>query len=145
MKEQFVSYEIAVKLKQLGFDEKCILTLQFTNDVHYLTKVPFEPSMYICGKKKVKCNVPLSVLQNDFKNEWMITLNFPLWQQVIDFLREKHKIQLEILWRGDMSMFCYKLGKFHYGSHQFSGEDFEFKDYNEAREQAILKALTLIK
>lgn len=32
MKEQFVTYEIALKLKELGFDEKCVASY-YTYDI----------------------------------------------------------------------------------------------------------------
>ena len=66
MKKEFVTYEIALNLRELGFDKPCLAT--YHKDLH--TIIP------IFAK---------------FTNQKHI-LKAPLWQQVIDWFREKHNI-----------------------------------------------------
>ena len=68
MKKQFVSYEIALALKELGFDEECIGF--YYNENNFEIAVP--------DVVKVMCN----------KFNY---IKAPLWQQVIEWLREVHK------------------------------------------------------
>jgi len=133
MKEQFVTYDIALKLKELGFDEECLCTYGksdkrfMRNPGTNMIDEPVEDNPYYWQNSKVHESVICA----------------PLWQQVIDWFREANNLQVEILWRGDMSMFCYKIGRFRYASHEFS--EIDYRQFEEAREQAILKALILIK
>ena len=125
MKEQFVTYEIALKLKELRFDECCL-------------------AVYFKNKFQLVKGFNINNVDLHMANE-MDAILAPLWQQVIDFFREKYNIQIEILWRGDMNAFNYKIGTFQYGTYIFSDKDWKFEEYYEAREQAILKAIELIK
>jgi hypothetical protein len=52
-------------------------------------------------------------------------------------------MQAEILWRGDMGCFCYKTGKFKYGEHTFSKDD--YKTYEEAQLECLKKLIEIIK
>ena len=69
MKKQFVTYEIALKLKELGFDEECFgyYSQNDTNDMHYLC-IYQEEDYFLSG------DVPS-----------IIGLEAPLWQQAIDW------------------------------------------------------------
>jgi len=122
MNKEFIPYEQALELKELGFDEPCFgyyYTLdgkdwKFADDKQYDSLDEF----YNIGSK--------------------FTISAPLYQQVFRFFREKYELQAEVLWRGDMECFCYKTGKFKYGSHDFSKDD--YTTYEEA-ELACLKKL----
>lgn len=73
MKEQFVTYEIAKLLKEKGFNEYCL-------------------AYYEIGKNTIQY---VRETENPWKNSnidnWMFVA--PLWQQVIYWLEEKHKIE----------------------------------------------------
>lgn len=78
MKEQFCTYEIASKLKELGFDEPCLAFYDEQYD-DFLTELSI-----LGGPKGCKNS-----------DKWLINpTNFaaPLWQQVIDFLWNKYHI-----------------------------------------------------
>lgn len=92
MKNQFVSYEIAKALKELGFNEECL--------GYYYFSVPME--LYVASTYKIVSPINLDII-------WA-----PLWQQAILWLNkvgsEKHiniyissdftdltKLELEIL------------------------------------------------
>jgi hypothetical protein len=73
MKEQFVTYEIAKLLKELGFNEPCMKYIYTGN-----TAVNID-TYHEC----------LPRLAYYFNKEDMC-ISIPLWQQVIDWLREKY-------------------------------------------------------
>ena len=62
MKEQFCTFEIALKLKELGFDEPCLGYYEQTLDSRPLIITNYEEDLY---------------------------LKAPLWQQAISFLFDK--------------------------------------------------------
>lgn len=69
LQEQFVPYNIAVKLKELGFNEECLATIDQTEYLH------------IKGTK----NNPRASMMYDI-------IKAPLWSQVFDWFEEKHKL-----------------------------------------------------
>lgn len=72
MEKQFVTYEIAVALKELGFDEPCM-------GLYYIENKEFSKTNYSHS------NI---VKSNDF------IVDAPLWQQVIDWFRVKYQIEV---------------------------------------------------
>lgn len=95
MREQFVPYEIALKLKEKGFDEPCLLQegyiFSYFGESKYrfhsqLTGGPFGTDLK--GKK----NSDLKGELPKYK-DWVL---IPLWQQVIDWFRTKHNIDISV-------------------------------------------------
>ena len=68
MQKQFVTYEIAKKLKELGFDEECF-------------------GYYSYSKKLFLGNGKDAYNYKDI-------ISAPLWQQAIDWIAEKYKIEI---------------------------------------------------
>ena len=64
LKDQFVPYELALKLKELGFDEKCFGWFNYNQEIQYAP----------------------SVVKIDLHNDYTLA---PLWQQAFDWFREK--------------------------------------------------------
>ena len=125
MKEQFVTYEIAKKLKELGFNEPTFATFCPINE----------------GEIKEGSLLP-------FKGMFLPTGNSiilaPLWQQAIDWLREKHKIGIQI---SPFPVYKDKYGIKVERKASLSGWEIPMESpysYEQAREVAILKALELI-
>ena len=84
MKELFIPFELSLKLKQKGFDELCM-------------------SYYSCHAFMGTGNNPKWKLwdfevNDNCRNSYEFMLGdsctAPLWQQVIDWLREKHSIRI---------------------------------------------------
>ena len=138
MEEQFVSYEIALKLKELGFDECCLA-------------VYFKDKFQLIKGFNIN-NVDLHVA-----NE-MDAILAPLWSQVIDWFLINYNIWISV----DTSLIkFYKDDELQSPKFQFiiedlnnrdadymfhsADEDLFYFDYKEAREQAILKAIELCK
>ena len=127
MKKQFVTYEIALKLKELGFDEECINEYWFTCKK---LRFSFESIKNIYHYKR-----------SNSDNNDISLISAPLWQQVIDWFREKHNLWIQI------EMEYYDGITYNYVIIQNNGKVIKFEDefheYYEAREQAILKAIEL--
>lgn len=149
MKEQFVSYDVALKLKELGFDEKCFA---YFNEHKRLSQFP-DLNVFWNSNKEISFNRGLRYLLNKNKADLTMCLA-PLWQQAIDWLREKHEIFIAINYWGKRNVtpnnsVLYP-NKYNYTICQELTPKEKwieawYGNYNEAREQAILKALELIK
>jgi hypothetical protein len=138
MKEQFVPHEIALKLKEKGFDEPCL---------GY-----FDP-LY---KKLV-------IWENGSTNSTSTWVYAPLWQQVIDWLSDVHNIEVDAMrytYRGGVYQGkCYMWFVDQYDpkyNHELEEDDshwilnerkaqgYDFKTKREAILAGITEALTLI-
>lgn len=131
MKKQFVTYKIALKLKELGFNEKC--------DAIY------NPMFLIDG-----CWQTTNTYIKNFPKTEEGVCAAPLWQQAIDWLREKHQIHIQITSASNIrEEIGYKYHTRAANKLYDSGINFNSKiglifSYREARKRAILKALELI-
>lgn len=82
MKNLFVPYEIALKLKEKGFDELCFGWFQpevgYTNvQINWNAENPHRNSNF-----------------KEHENSIGEVIAAPLYQQVVDFFREKHNIEI---------------------------------------------------
>jgi hypothetical protein len=120
MEKEFVPYELAVKLKALGFDEPCLAGYSTSSEnLEYYSR-------------------PL-ITKDSF------TVDSPLYQQAFRWFREKHYLissvyQLSVNVKSGLSSFEYMIDKLNnLGLSQFI-EDFPYNTYEEA-ELACLKNL----
>ena len=125
MQEQFVTWDIALKLKELGFNEECFGL--FTRNKEFLVK---------------------DFITNEEAKEYYGGIATPLWQQAIDWFREKHNKIITVysnasgyLWETHDAIGGTQREWSDYSGPNDSGC---WDTYEEAREQAILKALELI-
>jgi hypothetical protein len=130
MKEQFVTYEIALKLKELGFDEECLGWFWGKN-----------PKLAL-GHVKITELIGTAILA-------------PIWQQAFDWFREKHDIHITIDFAVRLNESTLKITEIVGWNSKIEycrvGFDLEYTllctngnvSYYEAREQAILKAIEL--
>ena len=125
MKEQFVPYEIAKQLKEKGFTEPCFGI--------------YDKNGYLYTKGSI-----YSYLDDE------TNIIAPLWQQVIDWFRDKHSIMICIDFYDEGSekephiIYHFKISepKTWYKCDIIVKSD--YKTYPEARQAAIEHALTLI-
>lgn len=142
IKDLFVTYEIALLLKELGFDEEC-LAYYFTLDNkkwQFVFKSEYDnidDRINIGGK---------------------FTLLTPLYQQVESWIRDKFKLRISIMdfdddilgviWDYEVAEIGVEVGEdgFYAAivSYDMSNER-NFSSYEEARESAVLKTLEYIK
>lgn len=126
MEEQFVTYEITLLLKELGFDEEVFA-------YYYEKKL-----IFLAGPQKLS-----------FK--WGTPA--PLWQQVIDWLRNKYHIGVIVYpieyYHNDIPLEQEKVEYSYWiitkGIKNSCSIDDVFNTYEKAREAAILKVIELIK
>lgn len=155
MKEQFVTYEIALKLKELGFNEKCLASY-YTDDERNYGK----GDIYDC-RRKLSSSIDFDPFKEEFDNFYINSnetyyVSAPLWQQAIDWFLSQYNIWIIV----DTSLIkFYKNDELQPLKFQFVIEDLNnrdadymfhsadeelfYFDYKYAREQAILKAIEL--
>lgn len=134
MKEQFVTYEIALALKELGFDEECLV--YFNNDKY----------------RDLICTCE-NGMDGDFTvHHYSGDVNAPLWQQVIDWFDNKNIIigidinPGTLFYRVHLyKRYYHNPGRLVIRKYFLSGEFNNFISKEEARKQAILKAIELCK
>ncbi len=137
MKEQFVSYEIAIQLKEKGFDEPCIAA--------YVPKMNKEFKLVGCGALYFEVDglhVNSAMLHGE--------IAAPLYQQVTDWLRWRHHLIITIeLDQTSYMKFAISIVKW-VGICQFEEINLPFdkwglyRNYNEALAVAIEQSLNLI-
>lgn len=117
MNDQFVTYEIAKRLKELGFNDNCIGW--FTEN----------------GLLKIY----------DYQIKVSSYTKAPLWQQAIDWLRTKHKIDVSYHPEASTNTLCaWWVCRYIAGMTRLV-EAFDAENkYQQAREAAITKAMELI-
>ena len=129
MKKQFVTYEIALKLKELGFDKPCFGFFDGSRNNKLWYEMPNKGINYI---------PTYAILA-------------PLWQQVIDWLANTHKIFIEIRF-ADKTLTVYEFCVYKTFEELVKntteriglGDDRKvYTTYSEVREKAILKAIEL--
>lgn len=146
-KNQFVTPEIALKLKKLGFDGECF---GYFNEKETLKMRYFVDLNWVGFKLKCK-NIDKGIEIDKNINKLCLA---PLWQQAIDWLETKGyyiNITRVFMWNPlpvEFSGWCIFIGtenpeevlecNSYYVNHFYSTK-------YEAREQAILKAIELIK
>lgn len=118
MEKHFVTYEIALKLKELGFGEDCLACFMKNGELYY-----GHMNIHYC-------------------NNMNRTLS-PLWQQAIDWFRKKHNINITIPtdYDGSFIITFYDMNE----PKKVNKSYYQFNDYDLAREQSILKSIELCK
>jgi hypothetical protein len=132
--KDFTLYPEALELKQLGFEEPCMMKVYWLNSVHKDTKIPFKPSVYLNGKDiEFKYSLPE---KHPIEGFGALELNIPTYSQAFRWFREKYDLYADI----------YRIGKkFNAGIEDMNiGSSKEMVvegvDYEEA-ELACLKKL----
>ena len=134
MKEQFCTFDIALKLKELGFDEKCFGYFKEGD---------------ITGNHELTYSVGIHNRVTQKFNSG--TIAAPLWQQVVDWLLKDKKLLIVVkpfITKGQTLEFSSFVVETNRTINNWFPEHTIYKifsSYEEARKQAILKALTLIK
>lgn len=143
MEKQFVTFEIAKQLRDLGFDDPCLAWYYFDEETKSYTLNSFKQEY---GDKFDWWKY--SELDSDVYVDNLIA---PLWQQVIDWFREKHSIEISICYWSNRVVFVLGGKNYEYLIHISTDTTSrarvsEYSDsYKEVREQAILKAIEIIK
>lgn len=161
MENLFCSYEIALELKELGFDEECLgyYTSPRQNEIY--TNKNGEKTRFCLLSSKMKGELVGHGSVRNSLFQWLLdndrtsgelyilahSITAPLYSQAIDWFREKHNIHIEVLAIGfeDSSIPEY--------IYQITDNRMEviyidcgmsYRTYEEAREDGILKSITLL-
>jgi hypothetical protein len=129
MIKEVVSSEIARSLKELGFNELCI----FMYD---------KLDMFSTNLDKQK------IFSGINYNSSEMTCSAPFYQQVLDWFREKYFLHLRISSMMDHDLLGTNMYDFDITNvlnASFTESPIEFKTYEEARDQAILETIKIIK
>lgn len=131
--EDFVSYDIAVKLKEKGFKEKCI--------AYYWENINEHTPSFV-----VEDNMPdegiciIDLLSEHNKAEWSPFIDAPTISQVLKWLREEKKIFILIDIRKDLSWF-YEIWGIEIRLHPLGCVPYEKK---QSYEQAALAGIEYV-
>ena len=129
MKEQFVTYEIALKLKELGFNEPCFAFYGLSRD-DYKT-------------------IRLSIFQN-LKTDYLpdihhldVTCDAPLYQQAFRFFRAKYMLSGEIyifknIWNFDIEDISNSI-------QLYTSDIMCYNSYEEAELECLVKLIEIAK
>ena len=131
MKEQFVTYEIALKLKELGFDKECFSA--YTEDG---------------GLMDIGNYSNYDRIGELDDHSYYISCLSPLWQQVIDWLRERYNLCIEIQCpQREFDFYSWTIHEpLGINDEEYNCKTYEdgfTNNYYKCREQAILKAIEL--
>ena len=134
MKHLFVPFEIALKLKELGFVEPCIAFYSYeTSEIYPVMQEPTKGSHFNTGN-------------------FLVTLRAPLFQQVFDWFREKHNLAgcidcLSKEFVEAMPEICEKPYRVHITHTIKSGVSvlIEFDTYEEAQIACLEKLIEIVK
>ena len=96
MESLFVPYEIALALKELGFDEPCLLRIQYSSGTDIFTGRKFKNSIWLgngydaeISDKKIKYKFP------KHSEQGYGTLEIPTFSQAFRWFREKYGLVIE--------------------------------------------------
>lgn len=143
MKEQFVTYDIAKKLKDKKFTEECMGYYDYAKTAQHNEQDGYSGPF---GWRKGECNFNKEYFYNgclkDISNENWENVAAPLWQQVIDWFRNTLQTHITIHHRngfywGTIDVYDHIIGV-------VESKTKEFKSYEEAMKKTILKALNSI-
>ena len=127
MEKEFIPYEQALALKELGFDEPCFMT-------------------YLNGKLDKEIFLFNHSIRSHSTQEFV---SAPLYQQAFRWFREKHELissiyQLSVNVKSGLSSFEYMIDKLNnLGLSQFI-EDFPYNTYEEAEIACLENLIELV-
>lgn len=128
MEKEFIPYELALKLKELGFDEECLagyIRLRGSNS--------WELAFY---KDRII----------NFNRTSNLYVSAPLWQQAFDWFREKYSLHTEIRsYTAERFTFVIQELKNTVNYIEYGGINNIFKTYKEARQDCLEKLIELCK
>ncbi len=134
MEKQFVPYEIALTLKELGFNEPCFAT--YRKDAT-ASKKPFEYDIDYHTKVEMHHFIPIN---SEYINDW---ISAPLYQQAFRWFREKHH---KHGWVTESYFKGKKLYQYHISRLETLNVISDvIEDYNEAELACLKKLIEIVK
>lgn len=140
MEDKFVPYPIALMLKELGYNEPCLAWFGVSEILNHVGEI----KLYMVGQPN-NYEIYTTKTEYFFCNQKDTDVDAPLWQQVIDWFREKYDIHFHIDYNKQLNIYGIHFQNPITKEKGISVIRDTYKTYEEAREQAILKALEIIK
>lgn len=102
MKKLFIPLEIALALKQKGFDESCLACYTYYSEEYHFELLTdyFNISSELRTKSFINNTLFTWLKEHEIGGKCYVLQNavaVPLYQQVVDFFREKHSIYIAVL------------------------------------------------
>jgi len=134
--KDFVPYQESLELKELGFNERCLMRIWWLNSVHNDTKTPFEPHITI---NRRDIDFEYSLPKKHPSTEFVaLELQVPTFSQAFRWLWLKSKTHSYI----DMNDESYRYNiDFGNGILGLQG----FKSYEEAELACLIKLIEIVK
>ena len=129
--KNFIPYDLALELKELGFDEECLALYQSNHNN--------KPFININNKINIE-----ALLSGKIKNEGIqYLIKVPLWQQAFRFFREKYGLHYIICKNIQMDGYGYR--EVILIPYMEENENTIFKTYEEAELACIKKLIEIAK
>jgi hypothetical protein len=133
MSNLFVPVEIALLLKEKGFDEFCWAWYN----------LPDQDTRYCYSEERSPIKNSYEEYEARYNKRPIENIGLPMYQQVLDWFREEHSILVFADTVYDFSCHTPRLYQKGNPSASYSG-DCEYTDYYEALNAAIIEAIKLI-
>jgi hypothetical protein len=146
MENQFVSYEISLALKELGFNERCLTCYSdesILQNIYNIEEKEFYNYYEISGYSELYNTHEDAFPSNSETNNNYVAA--PLHQQVLDWFREEHNIIVEVWYDNTQDDGFPWLYEIYVNNKEHDHEGYFYDTFKEAREEAILKAIKIIK
>lgn len=140
IENEFIPYEQALALKELGFDKKCLLQVQYSFGSDIFTGQKYENSIWLCnggdaeiGDEPIKYKFP-----KHSEQEYGV-LEIPTFSQVFRFFREKYEYCNFIKFSNNW--FCSGFEDRGYNEYGFGN----YSTYEEAELECLKKLIEIVK
>ena len=106
MNKEFIPYEQALALKELGFDEPCFVKVWWLNSINSHTKEPYKPRITMNGQDiKFEYPTPEKHPSTEFD---ILELQVPTYSQAFRWFREKYNLTSWV-YNSDVDKFFYTI------------------------------------
>ena len=146
LKKQFCTYEICIKLKELGFNEPCLACYTSRLDDNDFEVFWFSDQIWDNVKEHED---PRTCKNSDFQNTKSCCAL--LWQQAIEWISEEFSVIIDVhpivVSAGEKSGYRFSFEIYETKNEKiiFDNTDLGYYSLNEARVSAILKSVILCK
>jgi len=146
MEKEFVSYEIALALKELGFDEPCICNYRKVQVTDAKTGDSFGSTVYLDMMQFTmnfnKHNKDTDASAPTFSQAFRFFREKYQWQASIEATKDQHSHELGynyFIWNSETGL------EYHTMPQNCPSGDWEFKTYEEAELACLMKLIEITK
>jgi hypothetical protein len=131
MEKEFIPYDLALALKELGFNWECIYHYKISSDKSKHTSIPI-----------FEMKNPFGLNHNDIPTR----ISAPLWQQAFRWFREVHELSGYPFYKNGLPPNIKWDWQIYCSDESIIGKtDEEFNSYEEAQLACLLKLIEIVK